>query len=237
MNLPAPPTPVLHRPATRRLVLTAALACAGTLTGCSAWQAASADSPPVQPGDFVADDPRPDGPAAATTPAADTTPVTETTPAQTPTSASDRALAVDAMIGHVNGDAIYAQVILDPIDAELAAFGRRYDGDEFLQRAAPVIAGRLKEVLIDDVGAGGHDRIDHLAIPLGQSLALELNQMLGAEGDLVLDSLGQFHNFGAQQSGGLLRIKHRPPAKIKSPFVAVYRGPVQFNRLGDRSFA
>lgn len=132
--------------------LLAALASAGVcaaLVGCSAWPSTS-DADPVQPQDFVADAPQPDGPAVSASPGDDATPTdTAAQPTQEPAPAGERALAVDAMIGHVNGDAIYAQVILDPIDAELAAFGRRYDGDEFLQRAAPVIAGRLKEVLID----------------------------------------------------------------------------------------
>ncbi|MFI4859496.1 MAG: peptidylprolyl isomerase [Phycisphaerales bacterium JB063] len=141
---PTPP-PTAKPP---RVLLAGALLAAIGLAGCETWPTTS------QPGrvaleDFVGDQPRPgtppprnpNQPGANTTDTAD-----QTSPGST---ADNRSHSVDAMIGHVNGEAIYAHAILEPIDARLAAFGREYDGDEFLQRAAAVVAGRLKEVLID----------------------------------------------------------------------------------------
>ncbi|MEM9415809.1 MAG: peptidylprolyl isomerase [Planctomycetota bacterium] len=153
------PRPIAASP--RALLASALLASLG-LVGCEAWPTTSQPHR-VALEDFVGDQPRPGVAPTAHTPAAGQDSTDNTDPASPGDPTETRALAVDAMIGHVNGEAIYAHAILEPIDARLAAFGRQYDGDEFLQRAAAVIAGRLKEVLIDklilaEAGSGLSDR-------------------------------------------------------------------------------
>ncbi|XAM01329.1 peptidyl-prolyl cis-trans isomerase [Phycisphaeraceae bacterium D3-23] len=158
------PTRRRYRPtaASRRAVLAGALLAPLGLVGCETWPTPSQNHR-VALEDFVGDQPRPGVAPTANTPAAEPTTTDTAEQASPGDPAERRALSVDAMVGHVNGEAIYAHAILEPIDARLAAFGRQYDGDEFLQRAAAVVAGRLKEVLIDklilaEAGSGLSDR-------------------------------------------------------------------------------
>jgi hypothetical protein len=154
-----------RRPTRRLSAATAALGATLALLGCGSFDGLTApDAGRVAPEDFVAEQASPDPVAATTSPGDAEATTTDASAADTPGAAGrDRAYAVDAMLGHVNGEAIYAHTILDPVEAELAAFGRRYDGDEFLRRAAPVLAGRMREVLIDklilaEAGSGLSER-------------------------------------------------------------------------------
>lgn len=143
--------PAPDRRLTRRLsAATAAMGATLALLGCGSFDGLkSSDAGRVSPEDFVAEQASPDPLAETTSPGEADVSTTDTAADEPAPAARDQAYAVDAMLGHVNGEAIYAHTILEPVEAELAAFGRRYDGDEFLRRAAPVLAGRLREVLID----------------------------------------------------------------------------------------
>ena len=56
---------------------------------------------------------------------------------------------IDAMVGQVNGRAIYASRVLEPIDAQLAALGRQLPPREFEQRAQQIIGGTLEQLVAD----------------------------------------------------------------------------------------
>ena len=194
-----------HPRAARRLLTGAALTgCVWAGIGCTTGRGK------VQPPDFVADQPQPDTvmaadphPAAAPLPAA-------AEPMAPATGTTAGALAVDAMIGHVNGEAIFAQDILEPIEPQLTAFGLSYDGDAFLKRCAPLLAGRLREVLIDklilaEAGSGLSERErqgveglvqarrEELLRYYGQgSLAKAQAQFLAAEGIEFDEALAQY---------------------------------------------
>lgn len=143
------------------LNLAAALLILGSV-GCAArdWVTGD-DAEAVTPSDFVSDttgqtpqttsanNAEPGGDSATPTPPPD--------PAQGP---ADQAsvYAVDAMVGHINGEAVYARQILAPIAPQLAALGRQLDGQAFIDQAGPLIEGRLKETLINDLLLGEADR-------------------------------------------------------------------------------
>jgi len=58
---------------------------------------------------------------------------------------------VDGMVGQVNGQAIYADNIFEPIHAQLRALGRRLPRDQFRQQATQLIAGRLQQLVTDSL--------------------------------------------------------------------------------------
>lgn len=51
------------------------------------------------------------------------------------------------MVGQVNGKAIYAQTVFDPIEEQLQALGGQLPEEAFRQRAAELILGRLDEIV------------------------------------------------------------------------------------------
>lgn len=142
-----------HRPQTRAARWPTALAglagVAAVVAGCTEMPALLPTNDRVALEDFVGDESRPGEAPPATQTTAQTQPTANDSDPSPGDPPAREALAVDAMIGHVNGEAIYAHAIFEPIDAQLSAFGRNHNGDEFLRRAAPVVAGRLQEVLID----------------------------------------------------------------------------------------
>ena len=66
--------------------------------------------------------------------------------------------AVDAMVGQVNGEAIYADEVLEPIDRQLTALADDLDRRAFLQRATQLVAGRLRQIVSDALILGEAQR-------------------------------------------------------------------------------
>lgn len=70
-----------------------------------------------------------------------------------------QALPVDAMVGHINGEAVYADQIFDVnLVAQLESFGRRFEADEFRANARSVIMDRLQGVIINKLILGEAER-------------------------------------------------------------------------------
>lgn len=147
---------------TLKLNTTALLATSLTLAGCStSWLASNRDhpNPVVQPEDFI-------GEAIPT----EIAPHAETTAPETDAPGDSGALTVnppidsarpkgplpiDAMVGHINGEAVYAEQVFDiNLIAQLESFGRRFKGDEFRNNAANVIQDRLQGIIINKLILG-----------------------------------------------------------------------------------
>ena len=56
---------------------------------------------------------------------------------------------VDAMVGQVNGQPIYAATVFEPIGDQLTALGKRLPLSEFRQRAGQLIESRLGQIVAD----------------------------------------------------------------------------------------
>lgn len=54
---------------------------------------------------------------------------------------------IAGMVGQVNGQAIYAHHVLEPMDEQLRAHGQRLSRNEFRRRVAPLIHERLSEIV------------------------------------------------------------------------------------------
>ncbi|MEM0915238.1 MAG: peptidyl-prolyl cis-trans isomerase [Planctomycetota bacterium] len=65
---------------------------------------------------------------------------------------------VDGMVGQVNGQAIYADDIFEPIHAQLRGLGRRLSRAQFRQQATQLIAGRLQQLVTDSLIYGEAER-------------------------------------------------------------------------------
>lgn len=178
--MPSTPNTALH--------FAAALLMFGSV-GCAArdW-VTSDDAEAITPNDFVSD---------TTGQSTETTSVNSAGPGdgpavspQTPGSANDPAtqasvFAIDAMVGHINGEAVYARQILAPIEPQLAALGRQLDGRAFLEQAGPLIEGRLRETLINDLLLGEADR------DLSSNDRQRLDALVQQERDELLRYYGQ----------------------------------------------
>ncbi|MBX2850593.1 MAG: peptidyl-prolyl cis-trans isomerase [Phycisphaeraceae bacterium] len=141
---------------------TAALLVASlTLVGCeSTWLASGGNEPPpvIQPEDFIGE-PRANesGDIDQGTPVSteETKVATNETADPAPNPRTDQALPVDAMVGHINGEAVYADQIFDVnLVAQLESFGRRFEGDEFRKAAGSVIQDRLQGIIINKLILG-----------------------------------------------------------------------------------
>ena len=189
----------------RKTLTTAALLAAGlTLTGCQkSWVASGDDSPTpvVEPDDFVGEPQTSDAGTAddstlISTNETDATPEDGDEPAANPR--TDRALPVDAMVGHINGEAVFADQVFDiNLIAQLESFGRRYDGDEFRREAAAVIIERLDGIIQNRLVLGEAER------NLSEAQRLGVERRVQAEREELLRFYGQ----GA-------------PAKAKAEFLA-----------------
>ncbi len=122
-----------------------------------------------------------DPPADAPSPAADTDP----TPASAPTEVGPTGYALDGMIGQVNGKAIYAHDVLEPLDAQLAALGRQLPRREFEQRAMELIGLRLQQIVTDALIYAEAQR------DLTKSENLGLSQMIQVRRDELLRLYGR----------------------------------------------
>ncbi|MFW6336444.1 MAG: hypothetical protein ACOC3G_04890, partial [Phycisphaeraceae bacterium] len=58
-------------------------------------------------------------------------------------------LAMDAMVGQVNGEAIYANQVIAPISDQLASLSDRLPRAQFLRRARQLVAGRVQQIVTD----------------------------------------------------------------------------------------
>jgi hypothetical protein len=65
---------------------------------------------------------------------------------------------VDGMVGQVNGQAIYADDIFEPIHAQLRALGRTQPRARFRQQAAQLIFNRLQQLVTDSLIYGEAER-------------------------------------------------------------------------------
>lgn len=144
--------------------LAAALAAsAALLAGCETPYVGSDtdEKAPIKPEDFVGEprngEPETPDPRVAETDSADEPDDTGQDRPATPR--PDQALAVNAMVGHINGKAVYADNIFDVnVAAQLASFGQRYDGARFQSEALAVIKERLRGVIIDKLILGEAER-------------------------------------------------------------------------------
>lgn len=152
----------MNHPTTPALIAGLALALTTGCTGCgSTWFATGSEkNPAVSPEDFVGE-PRPtvarDQPTTlVATDVADEQADQDNTPG---TPRSDEAVSINAMVGHINGEAVYADQIFDiNVIAQLESFGRRFERGEFLKQAALVIQDRLRGVIINKLILGEAER-------------------------------------------------------------------------------
>lgn len=69
--------------------------------------------------------------------------------ATTSAAISGGAYTMDAMVGQVNGQAIYANLVFEPLADQLTALGRSLEGPVFMRRASELIAARLDQMVTD----------------------------------------------------------------------------------------
>lgn len=65
---------------------------------------------------------------------------------------------VDAMVGQVNGRAVYASTVLEPVAEQMAALGRTMPRGVFRERAATLISSRLDQIVADALILGQAER-------------------------------------------------------------------------------
>ncbi|MEO0474507.1 MAG: peptidyl-prolyl cis-trans isomerase [Planctomycetota bacterium] len=150
----------------QRTTLTTAVLLAASLAfvGCErSWLASDNEPKPVvQPDDFFgeAQASNPDTPsddALVSAEGSETDSEDDAEPATNPR--TDQALPVDAMVGHINGEAVFADQIFDVnLIAQLESFGRRFERDEFRNNAGPVIQDRLQGIIINKLILGEAER-------------------------------------------------------------------------------
>jgi len=170
--MPHSPPPTLRKPAA------AALLAAGlALTGCEAVNSMVGNdeedaNPAIAPGDFVQLATRADA-SEPTRPASPDARDTESEPSEqagddntdNPSSADragnrreaegDNAVSVNAMVGTINSEAVYADQIFDiNLIAQLESFGRRFDGEQFRSRADQAIQEKLRGIIINKLILG-----------------------------------------------------------------------------------
>lgn len=133
--------------------------------GCGSTWLASDDrpTPGVSPDDFIGD-----SQADASNSDDPTTPVSvpiddalsDGPPTQVAAPATiDQALPMDAMIGHINGEAIYADQIFDVnLVAQLQSFGGRFEREAFSNAAGSAIQDKLQGIIINKLILGEAER-------------------------------------------------------------------------------
>lgn len=154
---------MIHRAtATATAALISACLC---LAGCGgAWLSGNGQPPPaITPNDFIGESQEARGndsagqAALAGTGDADTAADDAAEPAIS--RRPQEALPVDAMVGHINGEAVYADQIFDVnLIAQLESFGRRYEGKEFYDNALIIIKDRLDGIIINKLILGEAER-------------------------------------------------------------------------------
>lgn len=87
----------------------------------------------------------------------DTTPVVarRTDRPAPPGHSADTALTVNAMVGFINSEAVYADQVFDVnLVAQLQSFGRRFDGEQFRNAASQAIQEKLRGIIINKLILG-----------------------------------------------------------------------------------
>lgn len=140
------------------------LATSLTLAGCgTSWLTHDHDrpNPVVQPEDFIGEtNPTEIAPTAETASSqtdepGDNASLQIDAPAPIDGDSPQGALPIDAMVGHINGEAVYAEQIFDiNLIAQLESFGRRFEGDDFRSNATSVIQDRLQGIIINKLILG-----------------------------------------------------------------------------------
>ena len=180
-----------NQPQRTTAALLAALALSALpLTGCVSTWFATTDkpAPAVQPNDFIGD-PQPtnatDKPVESLV-ATDVETPEAGSDEPTASTRNDEALSVDAMVGHINGEAVYADEIFDVnLVAQLESFGRRYDGEEFRKYASVAIMDRLQGIVINTLILGEAER------NLKEAQRRQIEGRINAEREELLRFYGQ----------------------------------------------
>lgn len=92
---------------------------------------------------------------------------------------------VDAMVGQVNGQAIYADEVLEPIEAQLAALGARRPRAVFREQARRLVYARLDQIVADSLILGEAER------DLSEMEQMGLRHMLKEQREELLRRYGQ----------------------------------------------
>lgn len=98
---------------------------------------------------------------------------------------ADPGYALDGMVGQVNGKAIYAHNVLEPLDAQLAALGRQLSPREFQRQAMELIGLRLQQLVTDNLIYAEAQR------DLTETELLGLQQMMKVQREELLRLYGQ----------------------------------------------
>ncbi len=92
---------------------------------------------------------------------------------------------VDAMVGQINGRALYAGAVLGVMDEQLTALGKNVSGREFDRLAMELIAARLRGMILDQLILGEAER------DLNENERMGLRFMLKEERGKMLRLYGQ----------------------------------------------
>lgn len=170
---------------------TALIAASLALAGCgSPWFVSNeAARPGIHPEDFIGE-PQPGNGDDASQPTLVATDDPEQPAAgpdeQATNPRSQEALPIDAMVGHINGEAVYADQIFDVnLIAQLESFGQRFDSEAFREAAAQVIQDRLQGVIINKLILGEAER------NLKEAQRRGVNARVAAEREELLRYYGQ----------------------------------------------
>jgi hypothetical protein len=90
--------------------------------------------------------------AASADTAADATANTAADAAASPPAAAaprGRTYTVDAMVGQVNGESIYAAEVLEPLDAQLRALRQNLPSQQFIEQTARLVRAQLEQIVLD----------------------------------------------------------------------------------------
>lgn len=109
--------------------------------------------PPMETGPSAPRDNTPTSPGSDAAPRPGAGPATASASLQNPST-----YVLDAMVGQVNGKAIYADTVLEPIAEQLGALGRQLPPAEFRQRARQLIASTIDQIVQDSLILGEADR-------------------------------------------------------------------------------
>jgi len=164
------------RTSLRSLWSSIAVASLLAVTGC-AWVGLDrpAQRQPLAPADFARAEPTDDAPPpprTASTQAGDVTvtrdapadpapPTRTTTAPPTPTADAEpsaEALAVDGMVGQVNGEPIFARTVFEDLDAQLRARGAELPSSRFREEATQLVIDRLRTIVFDRLILGEAER-------------------------------------------------------------------------------
>lgn len=139
--------------------LAAVLGVALALTGLAACSSAGSGTT-VQPGQIVTSEPTGDDTNANGGNGTSDGNNAENPAGNNATSNTTKApgYVMEGMVGQVNGQAIYADQVFEPMHEQLGALGRQLSRGEFRQRARQLILGRLNQIVADSLILGEAQR-------------------------------------------------------------------------------